>query len=97
MVNYQSRKEGSDSPGLFENENRFLEVLSEQIVGEGYLTEMQTDERNAFLREYLCGSTVRWCVTDEEVCYFYDPADFDGADDGGVRAGGILLSGLDEK
>jgi flagellar basal body-associated protein FliL len=86
------RKEGSDSPGLFENENRFLEVLGERMVGEGYLTEMQTDERNAFLREYLYGNTVRWCVTDEEVCYFYDPADFDGADDGGVRAGGILLS-----
>ena len=51
---------------------------------------MSDDERLAFLKDYLC-------VSDEEVCWFYDPADFTGEDDGGgARADGVLMSELGE-
>ena len=58
---------------------------------------MRDDERLAFLKDYLFGSKGRWCVSDEEVCWFYDPADFTGEDDGGgARADGVLMSELGE-
>ena len=67
-----------------------------QIIQDG-LTTVETPKLLAFLKDYLFGSKVRWCVSDEEVCWFYDPADFTGEDDGGgARADGVLMSELGE-